>query len=277
MIDVTNGLTHSRQIFIKKLFRSGEQICTGNLYTTGLAYEYEFEEFQGPFISINPLQTKRADANVVEFRNFLIEMDGGQSFDDQLEIVRKVGLPYATCAWSGGKSLHFVVCLDKGTDEPTWRKLARALVRAVPGADPATTNPSRFTRLPGAKRYDKEGHPTQTLLDIGEYVTIEQLNEFCKPHIEEQAPNFRKLYSALLGVEGLEAAHPLTHDFIAGKHPCFSGRNNALFASAADLRDVGIEFDEAIDKLLPAAIGLGLSEREAMTTLRSAYSRSSRR
>lgn len=274
MLDVHNGLSLARCRFMSALFRLNEEVCQGSLYSIDVASEQDQEEFGGPFISINPIHTKRADSNVTSHRNFLIEMDGGQSFDEQLAIVNKAGLPFTTCTWSGGKSLHFIVCLEKGVDEPTWRKLAKALVKSVPGADPATTNPSRFTRLPDAKRYDKEGYPNQSLLIVNDCVTLEDLQTYCDRFIEEPRPNFRSLYSSLMGLEGLEAAHPLTHDFIAGTHPCFKGRNSALFASAADLKDVGLELEEAIEKLLPAAIGLGLSEREAMTTLRSAYSRS---
>lgn len=257
----------SRNLFLETLFRSGESVCSGGLYAVDVGAQ---QESQGPFISINPLNNRRADANVTSFRNFLVEMDGESSLEKQFDIVTKCGLPYSTCVWSGGKSLHFVVAMQESVDEATWRKLAKALVKSVPGADPTTTNPSRFTRLAEARRDNGE---YQTLIKILGRPSARAVEEYAAPHVVADTPNFHSLYRDMMGLEGVEAAHPLTKAFIAGTHPCYGGRNIALYKCAADLKDVGIEADEATDLLAGPAEALGLDRREIITTIRSAYRR----
>ncbi len=248
--------------FVHLLFND-EFFCSGGLYATDVGFG-----MHGPFISINALHTRRADANVTTFRNFLIEMDGEENLHNQWRTATGVKLPFSTCTWSGGKSLHFIVSLETPIDEKTWRRWSKALVKAVPGADASTTNPSRFTRLPGAVR---ENGNTQHLLYLGSRIANSIVEEFVRPHLEPDVPNFRSLYNNMLGLTGLEAAHPLTKAFINGTHPCNTGRNTALFKCAADLKDVGLSIEEADELLAGPAEELGLHHREIVTTIKSAY------
>lgn len=262
-------MTSDLQNFLSILFEPNETVVTGNMYDI-LARPQS--DASGNFISINPIHHTRKDSNVTSFRNFLIEMDeGALTKDEQMDLARSINLPFSTAVWSGGKSVHFIISLVEPIDEPTWRKWAEALIKAVPGADPSTKNPSRFTRLPGAFRRDRQ--TTQNLLYSGGRVPNEDVEKFCKPHIIADVPNFRNLYNKMVGVSGIEAAHPMTRAFIAGTHPCKIGRNNALFRSAADLRDVGLSIEDAGDLLHGPALELGLSEKEVVQTIRSAYSR----
>lgn len=255
--------------YLQVLFDSEDTICTGNMYSTTV---HPQAEASGNFISINPLKESRRDANVTKFRNFLIEMDEGP-LDEQMQKVREAGLPFSAATWSGSKSIHFIVSLEEPVDEKTWRTWAEALIRSV-GADPATKNPSRFSRLPGSHRADKG--TTQSLLVLNGRVPNKVVEEFVGPHIRTRGPNFRLLYNSLRGVTGVDAAHPMTKAFIAGTHPCEHGRNNALFKSAADLRDVGMSMEEAGSLLHGPAEMTGLSEREIVQTIRSAFQRERR-
>jgi hypothetical protein len=265
-------MNHDLGKFLRTLFNSDEQVCTGNMYDVVV---HDQLHCHGNFISINPLKDKRADANVTAYRNFLIEMDEPSlSMKEQMDAVFHQGLPFSTATWSGGKSVHFIVSLQEELDETTWRRWAEALIRAIPGADPATKNPSRFTRLPGSFRRDKQ--TSQDLLYAGSRIPNTIVEEFVKPHIRTEMPDYRALYNELRGVTGLDAAHPMTKAFIAGTHPCSIGRNNALFRSACDLRDVGMSLEEIGGLLHEPAQQLGLSDKEIIQTIKSAYARKRR-
>jgi hypothetical protein len=248
------------------LFEPGELICTGDMYSVKV---HPQSKAHGNFISINPLHTRRLDSNVTSFRNFLIEMDNGLSKQDQLSIAEKTKLPWSTATWSGSKSVHFIMSLETPVDQKTWRTWADAFIRAMPGADLSTKNPSRFTRLPLAYRADKDS--IQELIAIQGRVPNHLIETFITPYMKQAQSNFRALYNASRGLKGIEAAHPMTKAYIVGTHPCHMGRNNALFRSACDLKDCGLELNEICGYLIPASLMLGLTEMEASRTINSAY------
>jgi hypothetical protein len=253
--------------YLKVLFEPGELICTGDMYSVAVHTQ---DKAHGNFISINPLKDKRLDANVTAHRNFLIEMDQpGLGLEDQMAIAEKARLPWSVAVWSGSKSVHFIVSLEKPLDEKTWRAWAAAMIKAIPGADQSTKNPSRFSRLPGAYRADKKS--IQKLIAVKGRRPNELVAKFLEPHLIEKQNNFRALYNQLRGLSGIQSAHPMTKAFIAGTHPCHMGRNNALFRSACDLKDCGLDETALLEYLLSPAINLGLSEWEAVRTIKSAY------
>lgn len=254
--------------YLSVLFNPGELVCSGDMYSTELV---EQDNAFGPYISINPLQTKRADANVTAHRNFLIEMDQpGLSANDQLAIAEKAGLPYSTAVWSGSKSVHFIVAMSEAVDEATWRKWAAALIASMPGADKTTKNPSRFTRLAGHVRRDNGNK--QDLLISGARISPQIIRRYVEKFIEpEPVVDYRKAYNNFRGLSGLAACHPMTKAFINGTHPCEHGRNNALFRSAMDMLDQSMSTEEIDSLLIPPAVALGLSVREVKRTLLSAY------
>ena len=102
---------------------------------------------------------RRADANVVVYRNILIEMDS-IPVEDQAEFIEKTGLPYTTSVFSGGKSIHYIISLETPIEsEKAYRKLVERIHKALGGksvVDVACKNPSRFSRFPNAQRPDKD-------------------------------------------------------------------------------------------------------------------------
>lgn len=259
----------TRDQFMATLFEPNEPVVDGNMYATMAGPQ---AEVVGPFISINTIKDKRLDSNVTSFRNFLVELDvPGLSIDDQLKLCSQ--LPYSTATYSGSKSVHFIVSLETPLEnEKIWRQWAAALIKSIPGADLATKNPSRFTRLPSVIRNDTGKE--QKLLAVRSRIPNIRVEAYVKPYLVIEN-NFRSLYSNLRGLKGVAAMHPMTRAFINGTHPCPHGRNNALFKSAADMAS-NMPYEEIMASLLPPALALGLSEQEATRTILSAFQKASR-
>ena len=115
----------------------------------------------GIYMGQNPIrpglddQTAAKDEGVAAFRHALVEFDS-VPLDQQFAIVLATRLPVSAVVYSGGKSLHAWVRVD-APDRETY-KLRVAAIHALPllaGMDKANKNPSRLTRLPGARRGDK--------------------------------------------------------------------------------------------------------------------------
>jgi hypothetical protein len=257
--------------YLSILFNPDEATCYGNLYANEVKTAYEAGQGNNNFISLNPMEGRRSDVNVTSHRNFLVELDDGSTTSQQLRLADDLGLPYSTAVWSGGKSVHFVIAMEQEVEAYEWRSLAAALIASVPGADPSTKNPSRFTRLPDQFREDKQA--MQTLLRARGRVSVETVREYCKPHIVQDLPPLRENYNKIMGLNGILALHPMSISFLRGTHPCDRGRNNALFITSCDLRDHSYELEEAEEMLLKAAYQYGLDDREARTAIRSAFNR----
>lgn len=90
---------------------------------------------------------RRADSNVAQFRNFLLELDG-MPLDEQEKYVRDL-VPITSITYSGSKSNHFILSLETPLSGlPEYQTWARRLHKLVTKADHTTKNPSRLSRLP---------------------------------------------------------------------------------------------------------------------------------
>lgn len=103
-------------------------------------------------VCLNPSKSWRSDENCTAFRNILVEMDYGP-LKQQLEHVKAIGLPYSAAIFSGNKSIHFLISLDRDfPDEDKYRLFAQWILKSIPLADQKTFNPSRSIRIPGSYR-----------------------------------------------------------------------------------------------------------------------------
>lgn len=118
----------------------------------------------GLFVSVNPMKLGGArDADVTDFRHALLEFDE-ISIPEQWAILAGSRIPLAAVTYSGGKSLHGLVRVnarDRREFDERVRTLYAHFAAYLP--DEACRNPSRFSRLPGARRFDKR----QELLAVG--------------------------------------------------------------------------------------------------------------
>lgn len=177
----------TRDEFLRILFDDGQQTCFA-ADAKGVA----IKPGPGPndlFFSINAMDPKtdhfpiehyhaankprRADHNVICYRNFLIEIDN-MPLSEQLAYVQDK-VPVSSIVFSGSKSYHFIISLEQPVTATQYAKIASGLHRLLPAADSATKNPSRLSRLPWAVRPDTR--LVQELLYLGSRIPLSKLPE----------------------------------------------------------------------------------------------------
>ena len=190
--------------FYRTLFNPREVTCfSPNKFGTKLFDAIKMGvKSDNSFFVINPHQSnsKRGDDNIKVYRNFLFEIDeqliDGQKvivpLKDQANIIYTSHLPFSTCVSSGSKSLHWIVSLDDDTwitDKMEYRAVWTAMQTIINAAakelgfelkvDPATKNPSRFSRAAGALRMDFKDPNTkpviQELKKVKSRISVEEL------------------------------------------------------------------------------------------------------
>lgn len=115
---------------------------------------------------------RRADVNVVCYRNFLIEIDN-MPLEEQIQYVTSK-VPVSTIVYSGGRSYHFIISLETPLASATeYAEVARRLCKLFPEADRTMKNPSRLSRLPS--RIRPETNKKQELHHLGKRVPNKQL------------------------------------------------------------------------------------------------------
>ena len=107
----------------------------------------------GGWLRMNPVDGQGiADANVTAFRFALLECDT-LPLELQLALFAKLPLPIAAILSSGGRSVHAWVKVDAPDADDYRATVARMLaILGRLGVDGKNKNPSRLSRLPGARR-----------------------------------------------------------------------------------------------------------------------------
>jgi hypothetical protein len=201
---------------MRLLFKRDDKICVGNQFAVDVGSQPI--EPVAEFFSINPLHGsldhkkeangairafksngRRADLNVTSYNNFLFEIDS-LPLDRQLQCFSDCGVPWATITYSGGKSYHAILSLEKSpvTAKPhtqeavdeykrIWQSICAVLTKRLNQPltlfDSACQNPSRLSRTPGAVRPGTE--KLQHLQHFGRLCSSE---EFAA--IMQEAPDF---------------------------------------------------------------------------------------
>lgn len=168
----------------------------------------DYDADTGAWIRFNPLDGQGVgNANVTEYRYALVESDT-VPYEKQLSMIRQMKLPYAAIVTSGHKSVHAIVHIDAGTDYDLYRKRVEELYAYVrtQGFEPDTANknPSRLSRLPGARRGDSQ----QSLISVGDDAEFKSWIEWVDWRAEEDddLPEIEKFSSIY---ENLPALAPV--------------------------------------------------------------------
>ena len=189
--------------FYKVLFDKGEYTCfTDTVKGIGIKNARTWgPKEKNEFFSINPMRegTTRAGKNVSAYRNILVEIDQDEdgntiSPEDQKKMFIKVGLPYATLVWSGGKSFHAIISIDGGfKSDQEYRNAVSAVYRVlakngVPN-DEQVKDISRLSRAAGAVRMNTK--QLQEVAEVRTRITRKQFDEWLAAHderVEEPKP-----------------------------------------------------------------------------------------
>ena len=135
-----------------------------------------------PFFVINPIRpgATRSIEGVAKFRNFLFEIDEDSEknivpIEKQKELVHLSGMPWSTCVYSGGKSLHWIISLENPVEDESeyrmyWKMMEFILNKTAKTLgynlkfDSNVKDPSRFSRAANSLRVDKQ--KIQDLIEV---------------------------------------------------------------------------------------------------------------
>ena len=251
--------------FLNTLFDPEDGVCTGEAKAVNV-WVRDVAPVAAPFVCINALdlerdrhpqkdwhntdKPRRADHNVTKHRTWLVECDT-ETIDRQREIVHGCGLPFSTEVLSGGKSVHYLVCLRTPVSSyETYVALGRRLLHGlrcmgVP-CDVSTSNPSRLSRLAGAVRDTGALQPLlscpgrQSNLKVMEFI----LGLPAQP-IKARTPR--------MGYDGTKQAAPmwLQRQLQFGILGPSNSRSQTVFAAALELAYCGWDEPEITQYLTP--------------------------
>lgn len=127
---------------------------------------------------------RRADCNVMKYRNIMIEMDSC-GIPEQKVHIRESKMPYSTCVYSGGKSLHFIIALETPLQSEEeykcwWMAIDKIIKNLGAKIDPSSVNPSSFSRCPNVYRENKG--QTQHLLKINTRIKNQVMEDWFESH-----------------------------------------------------------------------------------------------
>ena len=242
--------------FYNTLFDQDDHTCFadsayGNtLYPVAEVDEAEpyYEKLQ--YFSINPMTpgATRADANVVKYRNFLIEFDN-LSLEDQLKHVKLMKMPYSTVTFSGNKSYHFIISLETPLKNRDIYDQAIKWIYNIlgNGVDTKNKNPSRFSRVPGGTNLKTSAE--QELIKVNGRIKNEKLQAWIMAHPEcepQAVPDYEKVTpsdQADYILLSTWTRYLLDNGIYEGK------RNDTFYKMAYDFQDAGYTLEEALSEV----------------------------
>jgi len=233
---------------INKLFRHDEHVnvcLTTPKESKNVVPATEAKKIkEGKYFCINPLKpgSSRKQLNLTERRNVLIEFDC-DDLETQWNIIRNKRIPFRTIVFSGNKSLHVIIAVDKDLGKCYYRSIMKRLKRVLPEADAACFEPARLSRL---------ATDAQPLQDVGEIITVEELEAWlaslgCS---KEEYEEIEKKQIAFNESQKGKLAKT-TMKLLAGQIPK-EDAHRATISSTKNLQELGYSRDEIIATLAKA-------------------------
>lgn len=195
------------------------------------------------FAALNPIEGIRNDENCVRYRNFLVEMDD-RPLAQQLKYVEDMGMPFSAAVFSGGKSIHFLISLDKDLpNEETYRIIAEWILNIMTAADQQTKNPSRMIRIPGAMR---DNGKQQRLVRFNGTVKLDDLKKWLSRR-EDLMPKPEKKNVPTGDVPSPEKLKKWVMRALKNGIDESKGRNKQWFTIACEFALAGYSVEDATD------------------------------
>lgn len=217
-------------------------------------------------VALNPIKGWRVDSNCTAYRNFLVELDT-YGIKEQAAYIQHLGMPYSAAIFSGNKSLHFLISLDRDmSSEKVYRMFSEWILNIVTLADQNTKNPSRSIRIPGAIR---DTGKRQELIEYRGPVKIEELLTWLKLHPNEKPKE--KQERTISGDADLSRVKRWVQKelYIGISAP---NRNQKWFTVAVEMALAGYSFDDTIEKLGNFfSEDSDFKEKEWETTIKSGF------
>lgn len=231
-------------------------------------FEYNVPTNNMTLAALNPIKGFRLDENATAYRSFLVEVDYGP-IKEQVEYIKRIGLPYSALVFSGNKSIHCLITLDQ--DLPSYEvyyTLAEWILNIATMADPNTKNPSRSIRIPGAYR---EPGKKQIMVEFKGPVKLTDLSLWLAAHPESKPKKQEKREVSDTPID-LSLLKPwVAHRLQYGLDPT-KGRNKQWFSIAYEFALNGYSEEDTVN-LLSAYFtpDRDFKEREWLTSIRSAF------
>ena len=230
------------------------------------------------FFFLNPLKQviygKGAGeaSNIATYRNILIEWDNPEmTIERQWGRALETEMPWTTCTYSGGKSLHFIISLvDPIKSAEEYINTAKLLMRVME-SDMSMSNPNRISRLAGSTR---DNGILQELVEVREgRVTQAELFKWLQYH-----PKIAKKTDKVMREIAEERAEAQYRDVSKGPrtvlpeiyrkmleegamHPETNSRHESLLKFAAWIKNNWHNEAELEELLQRAADSMGIGHR----------------
>lgn len=238
--------------FFNTLFNENENVCFGrDLYDTAAS---PVNKVPGncEFFTLNPIRTRRKGDDVTAFRNILIELDK-DSIKKQLNRIKKIGVPYTSLVFSGGKSIHCIISLKqplKDREEFTRYVFLAWTAYGFNKIDDSCKDPARFTRFPNTVREDTG--KVQDLIELKERIPNELFLSWCKSQLgsnkfmELYYPPIKPIYRIVSTKKTFSHA---TKKLIENGETEMPSRHAAFVTAVVQLKKSGYDDDEIYDLL----------------------------
>jgi hypothetical protein len=250
------------QSLLKLLFNEGETVCVSNnkfayhsiplqnalngkislISSNPDVQESYCDSSDLTLCAINPIKGYRCDKNVTAFRSFLIEMDSG-SIKDQLGTIEHVKLPFSAQVFSGSKSVHTVITVDRDLpSKKDYDYIAEWIFNIMTMADKNCANPSRSIRIPGVYR---EPGKKQRLITIKNRISLTKLIDWLKKY-EHLRPKIKEQKRTTPIKADYSRLSPWCRVMLTKGIVFRNGRNSTWFSIAVDFALAGFTEDETI-------------------------------
>jgi hypothetical protein len=252
--------------FLNLFFNKGETICVSDCQ--GGYHSISQEELEGDIrlvspkegkkdrftreefvklVAINPIKGWRRDDNTTAYRTFLVECDD-MSLEEQYDYIHNMGFPYSYCCFSGNKSLHFALVLDRDIpSESIYRHTAEWILNILEKADQMTKNPTRSVRFPGVFRQDTGKE--QRLVHMKKRISLDELGRWLNKH-PHKAPTPMVRRPRNFGKFNMEGVGGWAKDkLMEGVHNLDGSRNQTWMSIGCEFAMNGMSLDETIHHL----------------------------
>lgn len=218
------------------MFNPGETVCSSSTVYASESKQQSEVTTDEALLAVNPINGWKCVAGVTAFRTLLVEVDPPEwdslEWSEKLECLRKQydyiansGLPFSACIYSGNKSYHFLLVMDRPFEsQEDYRFHFRWVANILPAIDRQTGSGIHSVRVPGHVR--KETGQLQRLKEIRGRIERSDLLDFLNKH-----PSAKPVEIKMCTTRLPQAEHsPLA----PGEYGRLSGRTLFFLATGAD-------------------------------------------